>query len=118
MLGLNELANASPELGQFHLLNDAFSASKYSKKPLYALVPAPEVDLRMLVQQGVFTIHNTRIPLNKQDNFEEFCLKFTVPSEAKFTLRDELDSLGFNLRNLFPDLEHLALDLKSGVWVS
>ncbi len=114
MCGLHEFAAANPEFGQFHLLNDAFCTTKQSTKPLYAVVPAPQVDLRMLVQQGVFTIHNTQVPLNEQSGSEEFCLKFVVPLESKESLRDELDALGINARNLFPDLQHLASDIRTG----
>ena len=114
MCGLHQFAAANPEFGQFHLLNDAFCATKQSTKPLYAVVPAPQVELRMLVQQGVFTIHNTQVPLNKQSGSEEFCLRFLVPVEAKESLRDELDALGVNARNLFPDLDHLASDIRRG----
>lgn len=114
MCGLHELAAANPEFAQFHLLNDAFCATKQYTKPLYAVVPAPQVDLRMQVQQGVFTIHNTQVPLNKQSESEEFCLKFLVPLESKESLRDELDALGINAANLFPDLQHLASDIRRG----
>jgi len=114
MCGLHEFAAANPEFGQFHLLNDAFCATKQSTKPLYAVVPAPQVDLRMLVQQGVFTIHNTPLPLNRQSNPDEFCLKFLVPVDSKERLRDELDALGINARNLFPDLQHLASHIRTG----
>lgn len=114
MYGLHELAAAPSDTGQFHLLNDAFCGAKQSTKPLYAVVPAPQVDLRMQVQQGVFTIHNTQVPLNKQSESEEFCLKFLVPVESKKSLRDELDALGINACNLFPDLQHLASDIRRG----
>ena len=114
MYGLHEFAAAPSDTGQFHLLNDAFCATKQSTKPLYAVVPAPQVDLRMLVQQGVFTIHNTQGPLNRQSDSEEFCLRFLVPLESKEPLRDELDALGINARNLFPDLQHLASDIRRG----
>lgn len=114
MFALHELAATNPKWAQFHLLDDAFCGTKPPREPLYVVVPAPQVDLRMLVQQGVFTIHNTEVPLNGQDRFEDFCLRFLVPHESKERLRDELDALGINASSLFPDLEHLASDIRSG----
>lgn len=113
MCGLHEFAAAPQDTRQFHLLNDAFCGAKQSTVPLYAVVPAPEVDLRILVQQGMFTIHNTHIPLNKQNNSDEFCLKFVVPSESKQQVLDELSSIGIDASSLFPDLQHLARHIRT-----
>ena len=117
MISLTGLAMESPpETGQYQLFHDAFSHEKKVKKPLYAVVRAPQVDRRLVAQQGLFTIHNCGIPLEQQDGYKELCIEFRIPSTAKGTLKKDLNALGINEMNLFPDLDNLAYYLSSVVF--
>ena len=78
-----------------------------------AAVMAPHEDLRVLAQQSVFTVHGKRTALNKLPNKDEFLLRIEIPSKQKLECRAYLQKLGIRCSSLFPDLEHLAKDLKS-----
>ena len=80
-----------------------------------------EIDARMLVQQGAFTIHADATDLaevayrarDQNTPRPPWRLAFRVPASAKEILNNRLASLGFTLSTLFPDLGALAQDLKS-----
>ncbi len=74
-------------------------------------VIAPEVDQRLLMQQGAFTVHGSSQPLEMHPEAGKFLLRFRVGGEAKTPLRFGLEQLGFSRMTLFPDLENLALHL-------
>lgn len=113
LLSLRMLADAPPRSGEFHLLNDAFSQRKRSREPLYAVVAASELDLRLYAQQGLFLIQNVPISIDQQPGAEQFVRRYRVAAEAKRELLDQLDSLGINESRMFPDLEHLASHIRT-----
>lgn len=85
------------------------TASKPSDKILPVM--APEVDLRMLIQQSTFTIHGTATPIDALPGAASFTRRFTIPAAAKPFIGRQLAALGIRASTLFPDLEHLAQDL-------
>src|SRR5262249_32011565 len=78
-----------------------------------AAVAGHDIDLRMAVQQGAFTIHANNAPLEQLAGFEEDLVKFVIPQAAKPQLAHELWCLGVRRSSLFPDLENLAIDLRN-----
>jgi len=72
-----------------------------------------ENDLRMYVQQSTFTIHGTNEPLNGIYCESDIVRKFIIPSEIKPHLRLQLKMLGFHLNTIFPDIEHVASEIKN-----
>jgi hypothetical protein len=74
-----------------------------------------ETDLRMLIQQGAFTVHASSTPLNKIDGCETRLRKFVIPTEALPSFARELQLLGLRRGDLFPDLDNLARELR-GRW--
>jgi hypothetical protein len=73
-------------------------------------VMGQDVDMRMTVQQGAFTIHGSDKPL--EELAAAGCLaKLIIPADSKPTFDDELWVLGMRRSSLFPDLANLALDL-------
>lgn len=74
--------------------------------PVVLAVVAPEVDPRMLAQQGVFTLHKTADPIE----FGPYChaSRCLVPRQFETQIRDELHQLGVSRATLFPDLSNLA----------
>lgn len=72
-----------------------------------------DVDLRMTLQQGAFTLHGTNSALNDHPKASEFLAKFTIPKSARESISEELWFLGVRRSSLFPDLANLALDLKT-----
>lgn len=77
-----------------------------------ALVGA-ETNIRMLVQHSVFTLHGSAKPIEACTPNARFLMRFTLPSDAKPKLLQQLDRLGIRESYLFPDLEHLANEISS-----
>ncbi len=81
-----------------------------SKCPVLA-VYGSHIDMRMMLQQSAFTIHDNRSPLETQDKAHAYLKKIIVPTEHKDTIKNELEILGIRRSTLFPDLDSLAKDL-------
>ena len=77
---------------------------------------APHIDLRMVTQQAVSTIHATRTPVEQLPNKSEFLEKIEIPRGHKEHLRLFLKMLGIKKSVLFPDLGHLAEEIASGTY--
>jgi hypothetical protein len=77
-------------------------------------VGAREIDPRVMVQQGAFTIHGDQINLAAKK--APWLVGFRVKREAKIILRENLRRLGITRSGLFPDLGSLAHDLKHKMW--
>lgn len=76
-------------------------------------VDAPEIDNRMLVQQAVCTVHGERTPLEKLEEFGGGgFVKFIIPAGLKERVEKHLALRGFTHDWLFPDLHHLAQELR------
>jgi hypothetical protein len=75
-------------------------------------VMAAETDLRMFVQQGCFTMHSDRTPLNQAEQWERFLVPLLVPATAIEQLAREVDACGFRQGDIYPDLGHLAQELR------
>jgi hypothetical protein len=78
-------------------------------------VMAAENDLRMFVQQGCFTIHSDTTPLNLRDEHRAYLTDILVPASQVRRVAFEVDVCGFRRGDIFPDLGHLADELK-GTW--
>ena len=79
---------------------------------------AEESDLRILLQQSAFTIHNSDTPLEiLVDNLKISGImeKIIIPSTKKKYLLQQVEICGFSLIDLFPDIEHLAQQLKNDI---
>jgi hypothetical protein len=74
---------------------------------------AAESDVRMFVQQGCFTIHSYRGPLDERQGHEAYLSSLIIPAEKVRDIAFEIDACGFRKGDIFPDLEHLAVELKT-----
>lgn len=83
--------------------------------------PATYHDSRMFSQRSCFTIHGrSLLPLevilsNEKVNKSEYLVEYKIDIEAKNSLLKELSILGVSASTIFPDLDHLALDLETEV---
>ena len=91
------------------ITSQAFSPGPHENDKIIALSP-DQVDPRMLLQFSRFTIHGGLTPLDQMPNAENFLMKFSVSANAKPKIEAQLVHMGIRLSNLFPDLDHLALD--------
>ncbi len=83
------------------------AASKYD---VIAAVPVNH-DLRILMQQGAFTVHATPQPLNAYPNCGPWLKKLVIPKSGVARMGLSLDMLGLRLSDVFPDLHHLVIEL-------
>lgn len=73
---------------------------------------ALEHDQRIQLQQGAFTIHSSRIPINQLDGAENWLRRFIIKHTDIPQFFDELTLLGVRKYTLFPDLSTLTSELK------
>lgn len=76
---------------------------------------AVENDLRMLMQQGAFTIHPTVLDLRAISGNERWLKQFIIPGAALPVLREELRLLGIRRDYVFPDLASLAKEMRESI---
>lgn len=90
----------------------AFSRDDSDVEYVVAVRPS-EVDIRLLAQLSVFTLHGRGLDLETLLNKSKFLQKFRIPNNAKAKIRKELKHLGIRESSIYPDLEHLANDVAS-----
>jgi hypothetical protein len=97
------------------LIDDAFKdpAGPTADQPDYSLIAAVPVnqDMRVVMQQGAFTVHGDDLPLESRPGSASWLRKIVVPCESVPEVRRTLAVLGVRLSDIFPDLRHLAIDL-------
>jgi FRG domain-containing protein len=93
------------------LLEPAFSDSTAEPNTVMAVM-ASETDLRMSVQQGCFTIHSDRTPLNKMSGRSAFLWQIVIEAPHVLTMAHQIRLCGLRQGDLFPDLGNLAQELK------
>jgi hypothetical protein len=74
---------------------------------------ALEHDPRIQLQQGAFTIHSSRTPLNLLQGADTWLYKFIIMNEDIHNFFEELTLLGIRKYTLFPDLSALTSELKA-----
>lgn len=101
---------AAPRLASRRASDKNKKQATTSTPSVLAAVP-PNQDLRMVMQQGNFTVHTGREPLESTKNSEHWLQKIIIPRTAIPRLASSLDVLGMRLSDVFPDLSHLAIEL-------
>lgn len=92
-------------------IQKAFFSEVDDEEEILAILPT-EVNIRLMTQLSVFTIHGRRMPIGDIDGASEFLLKYQINHDSKTNLRADLKKLGIRESNLFPDLEHLAKEIE------
>jgi hypothetical protein len=100
------------EAPAYTLFAEAFDL--HGREPSNAIVAISsyETDIRMMVQFSEFTLHGAPTPIEELPNSKKFLAKFVIPKAAKLRLKLALNLFGISESTLFPDLEHLAADLR------
>jgi hypothetical protein len=91
-------------------LRPAFSSNNSRENGKVCAVVSSEKDMRMFVQQGCFTIHSDRTPLDQRQNY---LTKLVIPSDCVRRAAFEVDACAFRKGDLFPDLAALADEMKN-----
>jgi len=89
----------------------AFDANAGESDKVLGVRPA-EVDVRLMVQISEFTLNGHNIALEKLPDSDQFVTKFRIAQDSKGLMRQELKRLGVRLSSIFPDLEHLAEEIR------
>lgn len=107
----------SPITGSKPVFCDDIS-KKVLKKPISAACFYPkEINLRMFIQQSVFSIHTDNIPIDKLQNSELFVHRFIIPKEVKLEFsRFVCLSCGITEDRLFPDLDTLSKAINNRIF--
>lgn len=92
------------------IAEDAFSAIP-SKPSVTLAIDGQEIDLRMLVQIGKFTLHGQNSAIDMIGGSEAWLKQYIVPQSTKEKIRKQLAVMGIKRSNLFPDLTNLAAEL-------
>ncbi|HZW20978.1 FRG domain-containing protein [Noviherbaspirillum sp.] len=74
---------------------------------------AIEHDPRIQLQQGAFTIHSSRTPIDAMDGADQWLRKLVIPNVDIPPLFEELTLLGIRKYSLFPDLAALTSELRA-----
>ena len=93
------------------LLNPAFLHTEPETQSVLAVM-ASEHDLRMFVQQGCFTVHSDQTALNLRSGSSQYLTRLVVPLQAIRSFAREVEMCGFRKGDIYPDLDHLALELR------
>ena len=98
-----------PAIDMFRVV---FGAQSLEPSERIVAINSQQSDIRMMVQLSEFTLHGIPMPLEELPNNEKFLMQFIIPKAAKPGLKGILDAFGIMESTLFPDLEHLAADLR------
>lgn len=89
----------------------AFNDGKAEASHVVAVRPS-EVDIRLMVQLSVFTLNGFDTSIDGLEKSDDFTIKYKIPASVKSELISKLKQLGVRLSNIFPDLEHLAEEIR------
>jgi hypothetical protein len=92
----------------------AFGGDAVSDSGPYAAL-SQDLDMRVLVQSGAFTIHGSPTPLDEHPRAGEFLARFRIPVGSRQIFQEELFAMGARRSLLFPDLHNLARELASSL---
>jgi hypothetical protein len=93
------------------LLKPAFKRSGVESGNVIAVMGI-EHDLRIFAQQGAFTIHSDRKPMDLRTGHADYLMKLTIPLQCVLRMAEELYACGIRRGDIFPDLTNLADEMK------
>lgn len=111
--GFGEYIYPMDKITVTNMLKPAFNLSMNKGKGVDKIIACypVEYNMRVYTQQSAFTVHNTNRKLININN-PDLLMKFVIPAESKQDILYELKICGITLRNVFPDVEHIAQQLK------
>jgi hypothetical protein len=83
-----------------------------SEGAVYAALGS-ELDMRIMLQHGSFTLHENKRPLNEHSQASGFLSQISIAYNSRNELLQHLNMLGIRRSTLFMDLESLATDIKN-----
>ena len=110
--------NKSQEKKEIDLIKENLKKLKNLNMNIPIAFPAIYQDHRMIAQRSCFTIHGEELKPIKEiliDNKIESsdCLvEYNIDAQERSTMLKQLNVLGVSAATIFPDLDHLAKDLR------
>lgn len=95
------------------MIKPAFKTTRNNmavKDKIIACYPV-EYNMRIYTQQSAFTVHNSKRKITDFKN-ENLLKQYIIPAKYKKEILSELNICGITLRNVYPDIEHIAQELK------
>jgi len=83
--------------------------------------PATYQDQRMIAQRSCFTVHGTELkPIKeilkqKRIRLKDYLFEYKIDLRKRKSILKELSILGISAASIFPDLDHLAIDLLTDI---
>ncbi len=118
------LLNISQGFGNFVMPNDAYSVQEMLVRAFKEKAQiderfvdkvmaccSTEKDLRMYSQQSTFTVHNTNRKLTEICT-SDMLFKLVIPKSRRRYFLESLDYFGINRSFIYPDVEHIASEIK------
>jgi len=93
------------------LVDPAFTESAPEPGTVMAVMAA-DTDMRMFIQQGAFTVHSRKAPLNVDPSTATHLTKIIIPAASVTRMALEIQICGFRRGDIYPDLANLAAELK------
>lgn len=93
------------------LIDPAFDEGAEINEKIYAVMSS-EIDTRMFVQQGCFTLHSRSTLMDETPECNKYLTKILIPKECAKDMAQQLDYCGFRKGDLFPDLINLSKEFK------
>ncbi len=112
-IGINKLLMPE-DPNSMELINSAYSGD-FDDKRIIAIRPY-EVDIRLMVQISGFTLHGSDSSLESINNSNSFVRRIRIPANKKSEIREELKLLGIRESVIFPDLDHLAKEIRDTIF--
>ncbi len=105
--------NGEPARSLFLAMSDERIHEKHQE---IIAIQANQMDPRMLAQLSHFTIHGRATPIEQIDVAGQVLFQIEIAPQAKAGIRERLRQFGVREMNLFPDLEHLANEIRELRW--
>ena len=72
---------------------------------------ADDVDMRIFIQQGCFTIHSSRTPLNLREDHAKFLHPMLIPADCAYSMARQVFAAGMRKGDIYPDLTNLSAEI-------
>jgi hypothetical protein len=110
---LNENLTGSTDLytlQNLHLCSLIFPTR--TRTGLVCAVEPVDCDIRMMVQQSSFTVHDNEKPMEEIPEAKKALRRILIPAKSRARIKCELERCGVTRATLFPDLDNFSAYLK------
>ena len=110
---IKDVRNLTPSISSktcLKFIEGAFYPVRKEPKKVIAVM-AHDIDMRIFVQQGCFTIHSSPTPLDERKDRRKFLSRLTIPAQCARDIARQLRAAGLRRGDIYPDLANLSVEL-------